>query len=131
MKNKGKPVMTMLTPGRRALGEKWSKVRVFADPDAGGYTVEREDSPAPADNTPILVPQMGEVSVEMADYILEYKRQDQEYRVRRGNPIRKTWTHKEINQLWFDWCEFKKKHYLGQSVSGPGGWTQRDRINRR
>lgn|SRR3990167_6591409 len=125
-----KPILTMLTPGRRALGEAWSKVKIFANPDTGHYDVEREDSPAPADNTAIIVPQMGEMSVEMADYILEYKRKDQEYRVHHGNPIRTTWTFDEINQLWLDWCDFKKRHYKGQSVSGPGGWTQRERINR-
>lgn len=129
-RGKRKPVMSMITPGRRALGENWSKVTVFANPDTGAYDVEREDTPAPADNTAILVPMMGEMSLEMADYILEYKRKDQEYRVRHGNPIRTTWTFQEINQLWQDWCEFKRKHYEGQSISGPGGWSQRERINR-
>jgi hypothetical protein len=128
---KPKPLLTMITPGRRAYGEEWSKVTVTPNPDTGGYDVEREDTPAPAGNTPIIVPALGEMSIEMADYLLEYKRKDQEYRVSQGLPIRTTWTHEEINNIWHDWCEFKAKTLAGKTQSGPGGWAQRERVARR
>mgnify|MGYP001559387592 CR=1 FL=1 len=119
--------MHMVVPGRRALGEDWSKVTIYATPE-GHYEVEREDTTAPADNAAIYVPAMGNLSIEAADYILERKKKDQEYRKSHNLPIRRGVSHKEINQLWQDWMELKKKRFKGQTQSGPAQTFQRERF---
>lgn len=119
-------VMHMIVPGRRALGEDWSKVTVYANPDTGGYDVEREDTPAPAEGCAIFVPAMGNLSYEAVDYLLEYKRKDQEYRKSHNMPIKRGWSEKEISQLFQDWIQLKLKRFKHQTFSGPNSWAQRD-----
>ena len=121
------PIVTMITPGRRSLGEDWSKVSIYVTPE-GHYEVEREDTAAPADNCAIIVPAMGNLSIEAADYILERKRKDQEYRKSHKQPIRKGWSKQEVNQLWQDWMELKQKRFKGQTQSGPKQTFQRERF---
>lgn len=127
MKN---PVVSMITPGRRAIGEKWSKVNIMANDSTGGYDVVREDTAAPADNTPIIVPGMGNLSVEMTDFILESQRKEAEYRARNPKRVRAEDDAARINQLWFEYMEWKVKMLQGKTVSGPAGWSQRERIQR-
>lgn len=124
---KRNPVISAIIPGRRALGETWSKVNIYPDPATGKYIVEREDTPAPADNTPIFVPGLSNISVEMADFYLEYQRdraQDRASQPRRS----KAEIEKEINEAWHAYIEQKLAWLKGKSVSGPGGWTQRERL---
>lgn len=123
---KPNPVMSMIVPGRRALGEQWSKVSVLPNAD-GTFTVEREETPAPADNTAIFVPSLGNLSFEAVDFILEYKKKDQEYRKSHNLPVKWGWSEKEITEMFHDFCRQKLKHWKGQTVSGPGGWTQREK----
>ena len=124
---KRNPVASMIMPGRRSLGETWSKVNIFVTPE-GHYEVEREDTPAPADNCAIIVPAMGNLSYEAVDYILERKRKDQEYRKSHNQPIRKGWSQKEIERLFHDWMELKVKRFKGQTQSGPKQTFQRERF---
>src|SRR3990167_1456473 len=120
---KPNPLMTMVVPGRRAMGEQWSKVNIYPDPDTGTYIVEREDTAAPADQSPIFVPGMGSISLEMADFILERSRD--EARTRAKQPKRDA--KKELNAAWQEFCEQKLRWYRGQSTLGPGGMSQRER----
>lgn len=124
---KQNPLMTMIVPGQRAKGESWLKVTVTPNPDTGKYDVKREETSAPACNTAIFVPALGNLSWEAVDYILEYKRKDQEYRKAHKLPLRQNWSYEDINKMFHDWIEFKKRHLEGKTVSGPGGWTQRER----
>src|SRR3990172_7398499 len=126
---KKNPVMSMIVPGRRALGEDWRKISVFPEED-GSYSLENEATTAPADNTPIFVPALGNLSYEAVDYILEYKRKDQEYRKMRGLPVKRGWNYQEINQIFYDWMEFKLKAASGQTVSGPALTVQREKVRR-
>lgn len=119
--------MSMIVPGRRALGEDWSKVSVYANADTGGYDVEREDTPAPAENVAIFVPGMGNLSYEAVDYLLEYKRKDQEYRKSHNLPIKRGFSYEEINKLFHDWIELKIKRFKGQTHSGPTATYQREK----
>lgn len=119
--------MHMLVPGRRALGESWSKVSIYADHATGEYVTEREDAAAPAEECAIFVPAMGNESIEAADYLLEYKKKDQEYRKAHGRPIKKSWSYEEINKLWQDWMELKIKRFKGQTQSGPTATFQREK----
>lgn len=124
------PVVSLITPGRRAIGEDWSKVNVFADDNTGGYRVEREDTPAPAGLRPIVVPGLGNISIEMADFILEKQRQTQEEQVKEGRFDHSVDMETKIKQLWMEYMEWKVKMLEGKTVSGPYSWSQRERVNR-
>lgn len=124
-----RPLITMITPGRRAYGESWSKVVVTPNED-GGYDVDREETPAPAGLRPIFVPSLGNISLEMADFILESQRKEQEYQVAEGRFDHSFDAEAKIKQLWFEYVEWKKRMLSGQTVSGPGGTNQRERIQR-
>jgi hypothetical protein len=115
--------MHAIMPGRRALGEEWSKVTIYATPE-GGYVSEREDTAAPAMNQPIFVPALGSMSYEAVDYLLEHKRKDQEYRKAHGLSTPK-YTQKDFEKLFYDWMELKMKRFKGQTQSGPDSWVQR------
>lgn len=121
---KEKPIMHMIVPGRRALGEEWSKVTITPNVD-GGYDADREDTPAPALNVPIFVPALGNISLEMADFLLERQRKEQEYQVndprRQHSPV----LEEKIKEAWLDFVEQKLKLFKRQTQSGPEGWTQR------
>lgn len=125
---KPNPVMSMIIPGRRALGEDWSKVNVYAGEN--GYTSEREDTAAPADGQAIFVPGMGNISTEMADFILEQQRQMAVERLRHPNKPDPRSEAERINAMWHDWVEQKMRAFKGQSTFGPGGHTQREKVNR-
>ena len=120
------PIMSMIVPGRRAMGEDWSKVTIRPDPDTGKYLVEREDTPAPADRTPIFVPGLGNVSVEMADFILQSQvelAKDRAKQPKRSEAEAKA----EVNRLWQEYCEQKTRWFRGRTTVGPGGMHQRER----
>lgn len=120
-------IMHMLVPGRRAFGEGWSKVSIYANPETGSYDTEREDATAPAEDCAIFIPAMGNESVEAADYLLEYKKKDQEYRKAHNLPIKRGYSYEEINKLWQDWMELKIKRFKGQTQSGPAATFQREK----
>src|SRR3990167_10366981 len=123
---KPNPLMTMVVPGRRAMGEQWSKVNIYPDPDTGTYVVEREDSAAPADQCPIFVPGMGNISLEMADFILERSRDEAGTRAKQPKRSERE-IKAELNAAWHDFCEQKLRWYRGQSTLGPSGMGQRER----
>src|SRR3990167_10497286 len=107
---KPNPLMTMVVPGRRAMGEQWSKVNIYPDPDTGAYIVEREDSAAPADQCPIFVPGMGNISLEMADFILDRSRDEAQTRAKQPKRDLKA----ELNAAWQDFCEQKLRWDKGK-----------------
>ena len=117
------PVITMIERGRRALGEGWRKIQIGHDGD--DYTISNEPTEAPADNKPIFVPALGNVSADMADYILEYQRKEAEYRARRPYSGRPQPTREKIQKMFLDYCEERIKWFKGQTQSGPYQTTQR------
>ena len=124
-KKRQKPLLTMITPGRRALGESWSKVTVTPNADTGKYDVEREATDAPARNVPIIVPALNVMEIEMADFILEKYRKEQEYQAK--NP---KWQHNQgladkLEEWFWDYAARKLAAFRRTSQSGPSGWTQR------
>jgi len=119
--------MTMITRGRRALGESWRKINIYPDPDTGKYLIENEETEAPADNSPIFVPGMGNISVEMADFILERSREEAKTRAKRPKRSQAE-VEAEVNAAWQDYCENKLRHFKGQSTFGLGGSSQRQGV---
>ena len=123
------PIASLITPGRRALGEDWSKVHIGWDDDAGEYTVDREDTPAPADGKPIFVPALGNLSWEAVDFILEEQRKEAEYRKARGKQgMSDAELNVLLNRMWQDFVAIKLKHFRGESTVGAGGLFQRERV---
>lgn len=123
------PVVSMITPGRRALGEDWSRVDISWDGDK--YVSHREDAERPADGKAIFVPALGNVSMEIMDYVLAEQQKEAEYRARakaQGVLQMKEAEYERINRLWHQWVEMKLKAFKGQSIFGPGGHTQREKV---
>ncbi len=121
-----KPVMSMITKGRRAYGEKWRKISITPNADTGKYDIDSTPTEAPADNKPIFVPGLGNISTEMADFMLERSRNDAIERAKKPKQSEKeVWD--EVNSAWHDFVAHKLKRLKGESQFGPSGNFQRDR----
>lgn len=120
-----KPVMHMIVRGRRAYGEEWRKVTISHD-DNDVFVAENEATEKPADENPIFVPAMGELSMDMADYLLEEQRKRSEDRAKRGLAEGLP-TDEEINRMWQDYAEQRLRLFKGQTTLGPGGMSQREK----
>lgn len=110
------------------MGEDWSKVSITPNADTGGYDVHREDTTAPADNKPIIVPAMGNISIEMADFMLEHSRNKAIERAKNPQRQHARDLYKEVNEAWHDYIEMKLKAFKGKTQSGPKQTTQRERL---
>lgn len=124
---KPKPIIHMVVPGRRALGEGWRKVTVYPRPD-GSLRVENEATETPAVERPILVPAFGEMSIEQADYIIGWLQKENEYRKVHGLQPPKP-DAATVNQIWQDYCEWKQRAWRGQTTIGRGGMAQRESVD--
>ena len=123
------PVMTMITHGRRSLGEAWRKINIYPDPETGTYIIDNQPTEAPADNMPIFVPGMGNISVEMADFFLERSRHAAETRAKRPKRSEaEIW--KEINEAWQDYMQLKLARFRGRSQFGSAGNFQREKAGK-
>lgn len=124
------PIVTMVTPGRRAIGESWSKVSILWDSDERAYVLQREDAPAPADNQPIFVPALGNLSMQAVDFIIQSQQKEAEYRESekvksRDQKRKENW--ERVNRMWQDYMEQKLRWMRGQTTVGAGGLFQRDK----
>lgn len=123
------PIVTMVMPGRRALGETWSKVTIAVDEDTDAITATREDHAAPADGKPIFVPTLGNCPPEYADYMVGLQMKEAEYRKAHPQGMPKEERARLVNEAWQAFCEQKLRWFRGQSQVGPGGMSQRERVN--
>ena len=125
------PIVTMVTPGRRALGESWSKVSIAWDSDERAYVINREESPAPADNLPIFVPGLGNLSMEAVDFIIQSQMKESQYPESSKSLTRaqrQKEQHERINRMWHDYIEQKLRWMRGQTTVGAGGLFQREKV---
>ena len=126
---KPKPILKMVMPGRRALGEKWQEITVAVQDDEI-KVVERVATAAPADNQPIFVPAMGNLSMEAVDFLLDGARHNAETKGRHPRDMSKQEYAAWLQKMWLDWIEQKLRFFNGQSTFGPGGHTQREKVGR-
>ena len=119
-----KPVITMIMPGRRALGESWSKVTIGESPD--GMTIAREDADAPADGKPIMA--MSGPDAEYAKYIIEAQMEMAKARACAPQELTAAERYAALNKAWQDYMEQKLRHLKGVSAIGAGGMFQRERL---
>lgn len=123
------PVLKMVVPGRRALGEAWSEVTVRPREDGGFDLENRPAEVAPADGAPVIVPAMANLSEDEVNFILEGALKRQEYTKNhpRQQPVSDDDFQKWAQEMWTEYLEAKIKFLRGVTVSGPGGWTQREK----
>lgn len=116
--------ITMIVPGRRALGETWSKVTIGHDQDE--ITVQREDAPPPADGRSIMVV-AGEDSA-YAQYILTAALEKAQEHAKSVPELTDRERFEATNAAWFAFMEDKLKHLKGQTSIGSAGMFQRQRV---
>lgn len=127
---KGKPlppIIKMIVPGRRALGEDWSEVTLRPDP-TGDFILETKPAEVkPVMNTPIIIPAMSNLSEDEVNFILEGALKAQEYESRhpRRRPVTDAEIHKMVQELWNNYFAEKVAVLKGVSQMGPSGNTQR------
>ena len=124
-KPKPKPVMKMITPGRRSLGEDWQEVTIAVDDDEIKVT-ENKATTAPPGGRPIYVPAMGAMEMEAVDFLIAGARESQKERGRHPRQMSPAEYARWLNHQWLDFCSQKLAWFRGQSVYGPGGSTQRE-----
>ena len=120
------PVISMIVPGRRALGETWSKVHIVPNPDTGAYDVVREDAEQPEDNQSIFIVGLGNVGMDMVEFVLEEQQDKAKTRAKHPRQDFK----KELNEMWQDYMREKQEWFRGRSQFGPAGSTQREKVQR-
>jgi hypothetical protein len=119
-------MLSMITPGRRALGEDWSQVDIGTSGDE--ITLEVAPAEAPAHNRPIIVVNEGEA--EMTAYILEASIEKAKELAKRPEELTAAERHEMLNAAWQDYIGDKLAHLQGRSTLGAGGLVQRQRVNR-
>lgn len=126
---KPKPIMKMVTHGRRAYGEDWQEITVGVKNDHI-EVIENQPAEAPPENRPIYVPAMGNLSTEAVDFLLEGARKSQEYGGKHPSQMSLIEYGNWIQQIWLDFAEAKLKWFKGQTTLGPGGFFQREKPGR-
>lgn len=116
--------ISMIVPGRRALGESW--VRVTIGHDADNMTYHSEAAAAPADGKPIMA--VSGQDAEMASYILTSQMEKAKKRAVAPQALTRQERFDLVNAAWQDYVEQKLRFMKGQSTFGSGGATQRQRI---
>lgn len=125
------PVMTVVVPGRRALGETYTKIEI-------GHANDRivaHASPAetPASGQPLMI--MHGADEKYADYLLEAMTEKQRAEFAVGSL---SWREKEqikaeawerLQRDWFDHMENKVRHLKGVTQIGAGGMHQRQKVH--
>ncbi len=128
-KPKPKPIMKMVVHGRRSYGEDWQEVTVGVEDDQI-RVIENRPTVAPPGGTPIMVPGMGNLSMEAVDFLVEGARKSQEYSGKHPTQMPLNEYNKWINETWQNFCEAKLKWFKGQTTLGPGGFFQREKPGR-
>jgi hypothetical protein len=124
-KPKPKPIMKMITQGRRSLGESWQEVTVAVEDDQI-KVIENRPTQAPPDGKPIYVPAMGSLEMPAVDFLLEGARKSQEYGKKHPRQMSLAEFEVWLNAQWQDFAEQKLKWVKGQTTIGPAGINQRE-----
>lgn len=117
-----KQMLSLITPGRRAYGEQWTKVVLSTTPE--GLTMRREDAPAPADGSAIVA--CAGADTEYANYIIEAQFEKAKARAVQPHELSYEEKYAAVNEAWMAYMEQKIRRLKRQSSIGPGGTFQRD-----
>lgn len=116
--------ITMVVPGRRALGEDWVKVTIGHDADNIVY--DTAPAEAPADRKPIMAVTGPEQ--EYASYILTAQMEKAKSRAVAPQELTPKERYDAVNEAWHDYMEEKLRHLRGVSTFGAAGGFQRQRV---
>ncbi len=116
--------ITMVVPGRRSLGESWTKVEIGND--GTNITIATEAAEAPADGKPIVAMTGNEAAIANAIITKQYEMA--KYRAVAPQEMTHEERYELVNAAWHDYIAQKIAHLKGRSVFGPGGSTQRQRV---
>ena len=116
--------ITMVVPGRRALGEHWTRVTIGNDGD--NITVDAEPTEAPADNKPIVAMTGNDAAIAQA--IITKQMEMAHGRLVAPQEMTYEEKYRLVNAAWHDYIEQKIRALRGQSTFGPGGSNQRQRV---
>lgn len=120
------PVVKMIVPGRRALGEDWREVTIAVKDDRVQVT-GNEAAERPAEGKPIVLPALSKLSNEEVNFLMEGAAKTQEYWSRQN----KRPSQKEVNEaatrMWNEYVEQKLAWFKGKTTVGAGGFFQREK----
>lgn len=121
-----KPLFHMIQPGRRALGEDWTEVKIGHD--GTDWTVRAEPTEAPADGRAVIVPSGGELEVEQTSFVIEWQAERARQRLAAKDPLAFDREKVDVNNIWHDYVEAKLKGLQGTTMSARGFFSQRNGI---
>ena len=116
--------ITMVVPGRRALGEDWVKVTIGHDADNIVY--DTEPAEAPKDRKPIMA--VTGRDGEYAKYILTAQMEKAKDRAVAPQDLTPKERYDAVNEAWHDYVEEKVRALRGISAFGAAGGFQRQRV---
>lgn len=122
------PQMTMIIPGRRALGETFTKVEIGVMNDR--IAVHAEATEAPPSGQTVAV--MHGKDAKYAEYIMQAMDEKQRESLAKGEMSReekRKIAYDALNAMWFDHLEQKKKWLSGSTQIGPSGLHQRQKVH--
>ena len=117
--------ITMVVPGRRALGEDW--VQVTIGHDADNIVYDTKPAEAPADRKPIMAVTGKEQ--EYASYILTAQMEKAKDRAVTPQELTAKERYDAVNAAWHDYLEQKILALRGTSTFGAAGGFQRQRVS--
>lgn len=117
-------VVTMILPGRRALGETWQKVTIGHNGSEMVYDKEATD--APEGGRPVIA--MSGRDAEYTNHILAAAAEKARARLTSISELSAKEKWEAVNKAWFDYLEQKLAFAKGQSIFGPGKSIQRQRV---
>lgn len=116
-------VSTFVMPGRRVEGEDWVKVTIGHD--GSEIVMDTEDAERPVGARPVVA--FSGADTAYTEHILAAAAEKAQ-----GRLIHEMSSEEKFevaNKAWQDYMEQKLRHLKGQSTFGPGGFTQRQRVN--
>jgi hypothetical protein len=118
------PDISMIVPGRRALGESWQQVVIGHDAD--NITVQTTDTEAPADGKPIMA--MSGPDAMYAKYILDAQMEKAKSRSVLPSELSRKENYEALNEAFHNLIEEKLAWLKGRSSFGAAGAIQRQRV---
>jgi len=116
---------SIIVPGRRALGEEWTRLDISHDQDKV-YVTNEGPTEAPTSGR---ITAVAAHEVEYTNHVLEAMKEKGLDQQRNPQVMSLEERTKLLNELWQDYVEQRLKHFKGQSQFGPSGMTQRQRVN--
>lgn len=121
-----KPIVKMVTPGRRSEGEDWREITIGIQDDKV-QVVDNQPTSAPPEQRPIVVAGLGGMEMAAVDFLMEGARKTQAEKGKHPRDMSPAEYTKWLNETWWAFCDQKLKWFKGQTNIGPAGIFQREK----